>query len=737
MIGAIIGDIAGSRFERHNHKSKEFEMFDRKCRVTDDSVMSIAVARAILECDGNYDDLSKHAVTYMQGFGRVYKNAGYGRSFIDWIFDEEPRPYNSYGNGSAMRVGPCGYAANSIEEAKELSKKVTEVTHNHPEGLKGAEAVAVAIFLARDGKNKEEIKEYIDEHYYKVDFTIDQIRDEYTFDVTCQGSVPVAFAAFYDSTDFEDAVRTAISAGGDSDTIGAITGSIAEAYYGVPEGMVYSAIDYLDSCQMENLYYFEKAYSSKALDENGEPTIEMFDVLDSAVDKVIPKGTDIEITEELSDGLVKGYVDKSVMRPDFSSFDKHDLKDDALEVIEKAGDGILKTAQRAGEGLASFFNQIKESADKEEKEVSSTRSQYDDNSILEMFGLNYEQSLLMFSAQKLIAENDVNVTKDEKKAETKTVWIKEWEQSIKNYLEKIDSEKDNTFFTREQLQERFKILLEESENKTWYYIIALELMTFMPYTALGGDNDKLYARCRYDEKKGDAFAAELLLEHKCLSEEKIMRLDRVYSKSMAEISGKAGKLVSKIAIVVAVAGVAAALAAIGAGPIAVILFGAQFEGLSGAALVSACLALAGGGAVAIGGSGMLGGVITIAGGGALLGLAGGGTAMGIGTAVMMSAPDYTLTQAAKLETILKEVILNAQQDVVSAQKIIGRYQNQIEELNKQLTALEIQDEKNRKEIKNIKTSIKYLTKSCKDMNKFASAYEIGLQSEEGSQDGER
>lgn len=260
MIGALIGDIAGSRFEWHNRKSKEFTIFHRDCRATDDSVMSLAVAKAILDCNGDYTDLPAKATAAMQQLGRAYPRAGYGGRFREWLKANNPQPYNSFGNGSAMRVGPCGYAAGSLEEAKELAAKVTEVTHNHPEGMKGAEAVAVAIFLARSGKSKDEIKAYICENYYDIDFTLDQIRDSYEFDVTCQGSVPQALEAFFESNDFEDAVRNAISIGGDSDTIAAIAGSIAEAYYGIHKDFILSAIDYIYTPELAILYRFEKAF---------------------------------------------------------------------------------------------------------------------------------------------------------------------------------------------------------------------------------------------------------------------------------------------------------------------------------------------------------------------------------------------------------------------------------------------------------------------------------------------
>ena len=230
MLGAIIGDIAGSRFEWNNHKSKDFELLTYKCSPTDDSIMTLALSQAILVSKPDYSDLSKNAVECMQAVGRNYPDCGYGGKFRQWIFSGNPQPYNSYGNGAAMRVSAAGFAATSLEEAKMLAKKITEVTHNHPEGLKGAEATVVAIYMARTGSSILEIRDCIDKNYYPMDFTLDGIRKQYSFDVTCQGSVPQALMAFFESTGFEDAIRNAISIGGDSDTIAAICGGVAEAY---------------------------------------------------------------------------------------------------------------------------------------------------------------------------------------------------------------------------------------------------------------------------------------------------------------------------------------------------------------------------------------------------------------------------------------------------------------------------------------------------------------------------
>lgn len=263
MLGAIIGDIVGSRFEWHNHRSKNFELLTYKCNVTDDSVMSLAIAKALMECRPDYRDLSQQAIKCMQGVGRHYPNCGYGGGFRRWVFSDNPQAYNSYGNGAAMRVSACGFVANSIEEAKKLSKAVTEVTHNHREGIKGAEATSVAIFLARSGKNLLEIRDYITKNYYKINFTLDGIRDTYQFNETCQDTVPQALEAFFESNSFEDAIRNAISIGGDSDTLAAITGGIAEAYFGIPTEIRKHALTFLDERLLKILVDFENKYPSK------------------------------------------------------------------------------------------------------------------------------------------------------------------------------------------------------------------------------------------------------------------------------------------------------------------------------------------------------------------------------------------------------------------------------------------------------------------------------------------
>lgn len=260
MIGAIIGDVVGSRFEFNNHRDKDFELFTEDCQATDDSIMTLAVAKAIMEAEkiikpsfGGYDFdsdyyslIEKKTIKYMQEIGRKYPNCGYGGMFSKWVFSDDPQPYNSFGNGAAMRISPVGFAARTESEACMLSEVVTGVTHDHDEGIKGAEATAVAIYMAKRGFTKSEIRNRIISNYYSLDFTIDDIRDSYQFNETCQDTVPQAIEAFLESTSFEDAIRNAISIGGDSDTLAAITGAIAEAYYGVPEKLKEKALSYLN-----------------------------------------------------------------------------------------------------------------------------------------------------------------------------------------------------------------------------------------------------------------------------------------------------------------------------------------------------------------------------------------------------------------------------------------------------------------------------------------------------------
>jgi ADP-ribosylglycohydrolase len=293
VIGAIAGDIIGSVYERHNVKTVDFDLFCHKSRFTDDSVLTLATMDALLN-QRNYTE------SY-QLFGRNYPHRGYGGNFRSWIRSENPEPYNSFANGSAMRVSPVGWYGNSIDEVMAEAQKSAEVTHNHPEGIKGAQATAAAIFLARNGKTKEEIRSYIVDTFgksnggnsrikiqndgkirvkknhddtdpndreefldYRLQRTVDEIRPYYTFDITCEGSVPVAILCFLESKDFENAIRLAISVGGDSDTIACITGGIAEAYYQkIPDNIIENVLKFLPKELVQIIEDFSLKYKTK------------------------------------------------------------------------------------------------------------------------------------------------------------------------------------------------------------------------------------------------------------------------------------------------------------------------------------------------------------------------------------------------------------------------------------------------------------------------------------------
>ncbi|MBQ6420147.1 MAG: ADP-ribosylglycohydrolase family protein [Clostridia bacterium] len=261
MIGTLIGDIVGSRFEFDNRKSTQFTFFHENCRPTDDSMMTLAVGQALLDHRETGEPLDALAVKWMQRIGREYPRAGYGGMFRSWLKSEAPCPYHSYGNGAAMRVGGVGWAADSEAEVRAFSRAVTGVTHDHPDGLRAAEGIAMCIYLARCGAHKEEIRRRFTETYFPIGFTIEQRRVGYVFFVDCANSVPEAVQAFYEGRDFEEVIRLAVSLGGDSDTIAAMAGSIAEAYYGVPDEMRMRALEYLDERQKGYLERFEARFS--------------------------------------------------------------------------------------------------------------------------------------------------------------------------------------------------------------------------------------------------------------------------------------------------------------------------------------------------------------------------------------------------------------------------------------------------------------------------------------------
>jgi ADP-ribosylglycohydrolase len=254
MLGAIAGDIIGSVHEGRGTKTTDFPLFVEQSRFTDDTVLSVAVADQLLH-GGNYIDL-------FHDYFFAYPQAGYGGSFVRWALQRSREPYNSWGNGSAMRVSPIGFAARSLAEVLSLARQSAEVTHNHPEGVRGAQATAVAVFLARTGASKADIRAHLEREFdYNLSARLDALRATYTFDVSCQGSVPQAIIAFLEAEGYEEAVRNAISLGGDADTMACIAGGIAEAFFGgVPDNIAAAALDRLDERLRRVVTLFRERY---------------------------------------------------------------------------------------------------------------------------------------------------------------------------------------------------------------------------------------------------------------------------------------------------------------------------------------------------------------------------------------------------------------------------------------------------------------------------------------------
>ena len=270
MLGAIIGDIVGSPYEfDRGEKSKKFPLFSNASRFTDDSVMTIAVASALMKVNANDTDKSIKAKIgdEMRYFGKLFPNAGYGYRFSQWLFNDKMDAYNSYGNGSAMRVSAISWLYDNIDDVRHVARLSAEVTHNHPEGIKGAESVASTIFLARQGKSKEDIKKYIEDEFgYDLNRSCDEIRPNYHHVESCMETVPEAITAFLEGSDFEDVIRTAISLGGDCDTIAAIAGSIAEAHYVIHEDIKRECIHRLSAELLNVITEFEIKLKKRYVD---------------------------------------------------------------------------------------------------------------------------------------------------------------------------------------------------------------------------------------------------------------------------------------------------------------------------------------------------------------------------------------------------------------------------------------------------------------------------------------
>lgn len=270
MYGAIFGDIIGSRFEfDRGGKTKDFELFTKECCWTDDTVMTISIMEALMNAgkEADADTIRKECIRSMKKWGRKYPNAGYGSSFFGWVLTQDPKPYGSFGNGSAMRVSAAGWIYDTVERTREAAKATAEVTHNHPEGIKGAECTAAVMFLARTGKTKEEIKEYVIREFgYDISKTVDELRPLHEHVEWCQDSLPKALASFFEGDSYEDVVRNAVSLGGDTDTLAAIAGAMGDAMYGVPLGIITKGYDYIEEDMKAVLNDFQTFLNGKPED---------------------------------------------------------------------------------------------------------------------------------------------------------------------------------------------------------------------------------------------------------------------------------------------------------------------------------------------------------------------------------------------------------------------------------------------------------------------------------------
>ncbi len=312
MIGAILGDFVGSQFDYRPIKSKDFELVVKRSHFSDDSVMTIAVAGALVEAltqkDGtfregpiDYSLVAQRARACMRKLGRTYPQAGYGSSFAVWLNQNDDAAYGSYGNGAGMRVSSCGFAARSLDEARDLAYAVTVVSHNHIEGLRGAQATAEAVYLARAQLTQDEIKAYFEATYCDLGFTLDEIRQDFTFDSSCQGTVPYALRGFYEADSLEGAIRNVISLGGDSDTLGATVGGMAAAYFGVPLSLRTMILEGLDDTLRSIIKAAEECFTQRA--QGVAPTQELnpqFSAFEQAV-RLNPEKVRAEVAQVLAD----------------------------------------------------------------------------------------------------------------------------------------------------------------------------------------------------------------------------------------------------------------------------------------------------------------------------------------------------------------------------------------------------------------------------------------------------
>ena len=335
MLGAIIGDVVGSRFEFNNIKTKKFDLFDKRCQITDDSVMSVAVADMCL--NGYVPGNNRMIVQTFKKWGQRYPDAGYGDRFFNWVLSDESEPYNSCGNGSAMRISAVGFYANSADEVKKYSKAVTRVTHNHPEGIKGAYVTAMCIYLARKGASKNEIKVFV-EKYYNIDFDYEHLRRTYKHEAEiCQNTVPQAIFCFLISNGFEDCLRTTISIGGDCDTTAAISCAIAEAYYGIPNQITEAVMEFIPEDMKEIICHFDRKIQSFGVTKYGR-LLKFIKPLEESPDE-LAKWHDAEMRKD-KDGrnlLSFGYPIYESDTVDFLDAMRSFMVHNYVEVIESYG----------------------------------------------------------------------------------------------------------------------------------------------------------------------------------------------------------------------------------------------------------------------------------------------------------------------------------------------------------------------------------------------------------------
>ncbi len=354
-----------------------------------------------------------------------------------------------------------------------------------------------------------------------------------------------------------------------------------------------------------------------------------------------------------------------------------------------------------------------------------------------MFGLTANQTRVLLSIEKYLVEKDIQDSK--RYQEEKRDWLEHWSDSIHQLKSEEGSNQEFVFLTYEEIVEEISIEHSKSVNNTWYYLVMLESSIFSPYYPLEQTKNEdirinikniveRMKKLKFSDQKENL--KDLVVQNGIMDKVYIDRFVTTYDKAISKISGKKTKTALAITIAVAVSAISAATAGALAGPIAVAIYGTKFVGLSGAALTSASLALAGGGAIAVGGTGIAGGILAIVGGGALLGLAGGGAAVGSASMLMAAVPELALTQAAKLEVVLKEIVLNAQQDITVAQEVMEQYKNEIASLQGELTKVKLDSEENKKTISNMRKSIEYMEKAYQNMRVFASSYEIGNQMQE-------